>query len=173
MRTRMLALAASLLIASLGGNAQAKRELIPALEQLAAKENPEAIYHLGMAYHTGAGLPKNRKKALKFAPYDLRTTSDYFIGAVPIQPEKWVTSSDHPESITRRFESGEVGIAFDIAENGRVVNCRVTSESGYSRFDSVPCILMMRRARFKPPENAKVIQPGAHGQMRFRFDEAT
>ncbi|MDK2757099.1 MAG: energy transducer TonB [Blastomonas fulva] len=107
-----------------------------------------------------------------FAPYDLRIGSDYFLGAAPIEPEKWITSADHPESTYRRSESGEVSIAFDIAENGRVLNCRVTSESGNSRFDSVPCELLTRRARFKPQQEAKVILPGAHGRMRFRFDEA-
>nr|WP_277348077.1 tetratricopeptide repeat protein [Pseudopontixanthobacter vadosimaris] len=47
------------------GVAQTGSDLIPALEQLAAKNNAEAIYHLGMAYHTGAGLPRNPAKALE------------------------------------------------------------------------------------------------------------
>jgi TonB family protein len=101
---------------------------------------------------------------------DLRVGVDYFSGAIPIQPEKWVTSSDHPESIIQRIDVGEVAIAFDIALNGRAVNCRVTSNSGNSRLDNVPCKLVMRRARFKPMLGTRVIQPGAHGQMRFRFD---
>jgi TonB family protein len=104
-------------------------------------------------------------------PRDLITASD-FLGADPIDPEKWVTSSDHPETVIRRSESGEVGIAFEITENGRVVNCRVTSESSQSRYDNVPCKLVMRRARFKPQAGAKEIQPGARGEMRFRFDDA-
>ena len=115
------------------------------------------------------GVPLSEDKTL--APYDLRIGSDYFVGAAPVDPEKWVTSADHPESTYRRFESGEVTIAFDIAENGHVVNCRITKASAISRFDSVPCKLLMRRARFKPQQNAKAILPGARGQMRFRFDE--
>lgn len=47
------------------GNAEAGRELVPALERLAASNNAEAIYHLGMAYHTGAGLPEDPAKALE------------------------------------------------------------------------------------------------------------
>ena len=103
---------------------------------------------------------------------DLRVGGDYFSGAIPIQPEKWVTSSDHPESIIRRIEVGEVAIAFHIALNGRSVNCRVTSSSGNARLDDVPCRLVMRRARFKPLPNTEVIQPSARGEMRFRFDNA-
>ncbi|MFC3310279.1 energy transducer TonB family protein [Blastomonas aquatica] len=117
---------------------------------------------------TGGSLSEGKA----FAPYDLRVGRDYFVGATPIDPEKWVTSADHPESTYRRSESGEVTISFDIAENGHVVNCRVTNESGNSRFDSVPCKLLMRRARFKPQQDAKAILPGARGQMRFHFDEA-
>lgn len=102
-------------------------------------------------------------------PYDLRAGRDYFVGAAPIHPEKWVTSFDHPESIIRRSQSGEVSIAFDIAKNGRAVNCRVTSGSGFKRFDEIPCTLVLRRARFAPVANAEAILPGALGRMQFRF----
>jgi TPR repeat protein len=47
------------------GNAQAASDLIPALERLAAQDNAEAIYHLGMAYQTGAGVSEKPAKALE------------------------------------------------------------------------------------------------------------
>jgi hypothetical protein len=53
-----------LLVLSACGNAQPSANLIPSLERLAASNNPEAIYHLGMAYHTGTGVPKDHVKAL-------------------------------------------------------------------------------------------------------------
>src|SRR3954470_9664532 len=56
--------AAMLLILSACGNAQPKANLITSLERLAASNNAEAIYHLGMAYHTGTGVPKDHVKAL-------------------------------------------------------------------------------------------------------------
>lgn len=121
-----------------------------------------------MCSSSGGSLP-NAHGAMS---YDLRVGGDYFSGAIPIQPEKWVTSSDHPESIIRRIEVGEVAIAFHIALNGRSVNCRVTSSSGNARLDDVPCRMVMRRARFKPLPNTEVIQPSARGEMRFRFDNA-
>lgn len=38
-------------------------DLIPQLAQLAEAGNAEAIYHLGMAYQTGSGVPQDRQKA--------------------------------------------------------------------------------------------------------------
>lgn len=64
-RKRLLGLALGLVILPSCGNAQSAGELVPALERLAAQDNAEAIYHLGMVYHTGAGLPKNPAKALE------------------------------------------------------------------------------------------------------------
>jgi TPR repeat protein len=45
------------------GNAQ-DASLIPSLERLAHLGNPEALYHLGMAYHTGSGVKEDHAKAL-------------------------------------------------------------------------------------------------------------
>ncbi|MCD2314732.1 hypothetical protein LQ954_01065 [Sphingomonas sp. IC-11] len=45
------------------GHAQ-EAGLLPSLERLAKTDNPEAIYHLGMAYHTGSGAAKDLNKAL-------------------------------------------------------------------------------------------------------------
>ncbi|MES2327346.1 MAG: tetratricopeptide repeat protein [Pseudomonadota bacterium] len=55
----------ALLFLSACGNAQPTGDLIPGLQRLAASNNPEAIYHLGMAYQTGLGLPKDPGKALE------------------------------------------------------------------------------------------------------------
>lgn len=65
MRTVWIAAALALLTLPSCGNAQPPGDLIPALERLAETDNAEAIYHLGMAYQTGAGVPKDSKKALE------------------------------------------------------------------------------------------------------------
>lgn len=52
-----------LVVAAACGNAQ-DTTLIPALEVLAQSGNAEAMYHLGMAYQTGSGVPENHAKAL-------------------------------------------------------------------------------------------------------------
>lgn len=56
--------AAILLVMPACGNAQ-QVELIPSLQKLADDGNAEAIYHLGMAHHVGAGVPKDPVKALE------------------------------------------------------------------------------------------------------------
>lgn len=63
-RTSVVGAAFALLLLSACANAQPNGDLIPSLEELAASKNAEAIYHLGMAYQTGSGLPKSPVKAL-------------------------------------------------------------------------------------------------------------
>jgi TPR repeat protein len=65
MRKVLVFSATALLLLSDCGNAQPTADLIPALEKLAASNNAEAIYHIGMAYQTGAGLRKDPSKALE------------------------------------------------------------------------------------------------------------
>lgn len=65
MRRIVRGAAAALLLLASCGSAQSNDALIPALEQLAAKNNAEAIYHLGMAYQTGAGVPRSPTKAFE------------------------------------------------------------------------------------------------------------
>ena len=100
---------------------------------------------------------------------DLRVGKDRFVGAVAIQPETWVTSADYPEGVVQRRASGTVTVAFDITADGRVVNCRVTSGSGFSALDRLPCVLLSRRARFAAQAGRKTISLAANGQMRFHF----
>lgn len=47
------------------GNAGTEPALMPALEGLAKGGNAEAIYHIGMAYQTGSGVPQDHAKALE------------------------------------------------------------------------------------------------------------
>jgi len=63
MRGMIKGAASALLLLSACGSAQTNDTLVPALEKLAAKNNAEAIYHLGMAYHTGTGVPRSPTKA--------------------------------------------------------------------------------------------------------------
>lgn len=65
MRKKLISLAVSLMVLPSCGNAQSSSDLIPVLERLAAQDNAEAIYHLGMAYQTGTGVAENPAKALE------------------------------------------------------------------------------------------------------------
>ena len=65
MRKSVRGVAFALLLLSACGNADSNSALISSLQRLAASNNAEAIYHVGMAYQTGAGLPEDPKKALE------------------------------------------------------------------------------------------------------------
>ena len=66
MRTAFLGLSLALAALPSCGNAQSQGALISDLKLLASQENAEAIYHLGMAFHTGSGVKKDREKALEY-----------------------------------------------------------------------------------------------------------
>jgi uncharacterized protein len=53
------------IVCSPDGNASSS-PLISKLEKLAVEENAEAIYHLGMAYHTGSQVDRDYEKALSY-----------------------------------------------------------------------------------------------------------
>jgi uncharacterized protein len=59
-------LAAALVGISACSNAQPQSDLIPKLERLSQSGNAEAQYHLGMAYWTGTGAPKDVHKAIGY-----------------------------------------------------------------------------------------------------------
>lgn len=61
-RSRLLA---AVLLAATPSCGDTKEKLIPSLEHLAERGNAEAIYHLGMAYHTGSGIIQDHAKALE------------------------------------------------------------------------------------------------------------
>lgn len=63
---RHVTAAALMLLAPTCGYAQDGQRLIQKLEKLAESNNAEAIYHLGMAYQTGSGVPIDHKTALKY-----------------------------------------------------------------------------------------------------------
>ena len=65
-------------------------------------------------------------------------------------PASWVTTDDYPPSSIRNQEQGTSGLTFDINEQGRIENCRVTSSSGSSTLDDTACRLVTRRGRYSP-----------------------
>jgi uncharacterized protein len=64
MRHASWLIAAAVLAAATVGASAGEPPLILSLESLAKAGNAEAIYHLGMAHHTGSGVPQNFSKAL-------------------------------------------------------------------------------------------------------------
>ncbi|WP_131818620.1 energy transducer TonB, partial [Sphingomonas turrisvirgatae] len=68
-------------------------------------------------------------------------------------PQSWVTDDDYPPAALRSGDAGTVGFRLDVAADGRVTSCTVTSSSGSSLLDQTACRLLQRRARFNPAED--------------------
>ena len=64
MRDYCAPIAAAALAAIPAGAQPQQSALIASLQRLADQGNAEALYHLGMAYHTGSGVTQNQAKAL-------------------------------------------------------------------------------------------------------------
>ncbi len=65
-------------------------------------------------------------------------------------PRNWITNDDYPPRALRDEAEGTVSISWDINEQGRVENCRVTGSSGNSDLDEAACSLITRRGRYTP-----------------------
>ena len=71
-------------------------------------------------------------------------------GAKPINARAWFTGDDFPASAVAAGHQGVVYVSVAIGTDGRVSDCHVVQSSGYAELDTIPCPLLMRRARFKP-----------------------
>jgi protein TonB len=65
-------------------------------------------------------------------------------------PASWITNDDYPPSAIRAEAQGTSAITWEINEQGRVENCRVTSSSGNADLDETACRLISRRGRYSP-----------------------
>ena len=65
-------------------------------------------------------------------------------------PGNWATQMDFPARALKDRRQGVVAFQLEIAPDGRVSQCKITSSSGHPDLDSVTCVLMARRGRFDP-----------------------
>ncbi|NVD45697.1 energy transducer TonB [Qipengyuania atrilutea] len=63
-------------------------------------------------------------------------------------PGAWVTTNDYKSAWIRREMVGTARFRLDIAANGRVDNCTITSSTGHATLDAATCELVTKRARF-------------------------
>lgn len=75
----------------------------------------------------------------KFSPVGVRPRND---------PRSWVTTSDYRSSWINRQMVGTARFRLEIAADGKVRNCTITSSSGHPELDAATCALVTRRARF-------------------------
>ena len=60
------------------------------------------------------------------------------------------SDSDYPAVAIMKGQSGKVGFAVLVGEDGRVADCTIVSTSGVPSLDSQACALLRIRARFEP-----------------------
>lgn len=68
-------------------------------------------------------------------------------------PSRWVTDSDYKGRWALENMSGTARFRLEIADNGRVSDCRITKSTGYEALDQATCQLIAKRARFKPAKD--------------------
>lgn len=73
------------------------------------------------------------------------------VGAKPRNdPGQWITADDYRSDWIRRGLVGRASFRLDVAANGTVTGCRITSSTGHEALDQATCRLVSRRARFEP-----------------------
>ncbi|HET9639670.1 MAG TPA: energy transducer TonB [Allosphingosinicella sp.] len=63
---------------------------------------------------------------------------------------KFFSDADYPDVAVMKGQSGRVGFALLIGEDGRVADCTIVSTSGVPSLDSQACALLKSRAKFEP-----------------------
>lgn len=69
-------------------------------------------------------------------------------------PALWVTELDYPAKSRRKREEGVTTFQLTINAMGRVSVCKILNSSGSSTLDAATCILVMRRAVFRPARDS-------------------
>lgn len=88
-------------------------------------------------------------------------------------PANWISSDDYPPSALRQEAQGTTAISWDINEQGRVENCRVTSSSGNAALDDAACKAITRRGRYTPAvdQNGNPIRSSQSRRVVWRLPE--
>lgn len=88
-------------------------------------------------------------------------------------PANWISDADYPASAIRAEAQGTSAIAWEINEQGRVENCRVTSSSGNADLDDAACKAMIRRGRYTAAvdQNGNPIRSTASRRVVWRLPE--
>jgi periplasmic protein TonB len=82
-------------------------------------------------------------------------------------PQSWVTADDYPASSLRNGDQGTSSYRLSVGPDGKVIDCSVSSSSGFPELDSTGCKLLSRRARFNPSKDSS--GSTVNGAFVFRF----
>jgi protein TonB len=80
-----------------------------------------------------------------------------------------VSDADYPPSAIRAGEQGIVGFELDVAADGQVAGCRITSSSGSQVLDDTTCRIMIARMHFTPAHDrhGRPVTDRIHSRMKW------
>jgi TonB family protein len=70
-------------------------------------------------------------------------------------PGLWANTLDYPSRALMEEREGITAFRLDVAPDGRVANCAITSSSGHADLDQTTCSNITRRAQFYPAQDKK------------------
>lgn len=87
-----------------------------------------------------------------FDPVALRSLSRL---AEPIEPpQTWVSNDDYPPKALAEEQQGVVRMRWKVGVDGRVHDCVIVQSSGAPILDAASCMLITKRARYRPALDA-------------------
>ena len=75
-------------------------------------------------------------------------------------PLHWIRNDDYPRQYIEAGRSFEIDIRATVRPDGTIQDCSVEKSSGDQAFDKFNCVLLIKRAKFKPATDV-------HGQPAF------
>lgn len=83
------------------------------------------------------------------------------------------SDEDYPAVAVMKGQSGRVGFALLIGEDGRVADCTIVATSGVPSLDSQACALLKRRAKFEPARglDGKPVKDSVVGGIVWRMPD--
>ncbi|WP_156359940.1 energy transducer TonB [Sphingomonas sp. Leaf10] len=83
--------------------------------------------------------------------YDPKKVAAVATRAEGERPAEWISNDDYPVSSLAKHEQGIVVIAWTIATNARVSDCKIIESSGSNDLDKAACDAILRRGRYRRP----------------------
>jgi len=90
-------------------------------------------------------------------------------GGATLLTRDWMSFRDYPSAAISGGAEGRVVVSFDITVKGRAESCQVQTSSGHGSLDSVPCSLLERKARFRPPTDLNGVPSSVKAIMSVDF----
>lgn len=115
------------------------------------KNGPVVSVTLAMSKALLPALKKCEVDLMEQFGYDPAKVAAVVTRAEGERPAEWINQDDYPASSLSKHEQGAVVIAWTIAANARVTDCKVIESSGSNDLDKAACGAILRRGRYLRP----------------------